>query len=146
MDEQQYNPRLLLETTIESIAGNEQPAAEKVAAVVRPLGLASERLANLKTAVAEAVMNAIEHGNHYQLDKVVTLRVLASQNTISVRVRDQGKGQPMPETIEAPDLEAKLAGFQTPRGWGLFLMKSMVDQLHITSGEGYNEVELLLYR
>jgi anti-sigma regulatory factor (Ser/Thr protein kinase) len=35
---------------------------------------------------------------------------------------------PDPET---PDLEAKLEGLQSPRGWGLFLIKNMVDEMNV---------------
>ena len=43
-----------------------------------------------------------------------------------------------------PDLEAKLAGEQTPRGWGLFLIKSMVDEMHVINENDLHTVELLI--
>ncbi|TMC82553.1 MAG: GAF domain-containing protein, partial [Chloroflexi bacterium] len=51
---------LLLEWTVASVPGNEQQAMERVVEVVLPLHLRDERLADLKMAVAEAVMNAME--------------------------------------------------------------------------------------
>ena len=44
-----------------------------------------------------------------------------------------------------PDLEAKLEGLQTPRGWGLFLIRNMVDELHITSDEARHAVGLVVH-
>ena len=44
---------------------------------------------------------------------------------------------------EAPDLEAKLAGLQTPRGWGLFLIEKMVDEARVTGDERPAHVELV---
>ena len=44
---------------------------------------------------------------------------------------------------EAPDLEAKLEGRQTPRGWGLFLIEKMVDEAHVTSEGGKRTLELV---
>ena len=38
-----------------------------------------------------------------------------------------------PSDAEAPDIERKLAGEQKPRGWGLFLIKNMVDSMDVTS-------------
>jgi anti-sigma regulatory factor (Ser/Thr protein kinase) len=108
------------------------------------LHLSDDRLADLKMAVAEAVMNAMEHGNAYQADKVVTIQVLASQTSIVVRIRDQGEGHPIPETIATPDLNAKLAGLQTPYGWGFFLIKNLVDELHVTNDEHSPLVELVM--
>ncbi len=137
---------LLLEWTVASMPGNEQQAMERVAEVVLPLHLPDERLADLKMAVAEAVMNAMEHGNAYQPDKVVAIQVLASQTSIVVRICDQGEGHPIPETIATPDLDAKLAGLQTPYGWGLFLIKSLVDELHVTNDEHSHMVELIMRR
>ncbi|HLZ58587.1 MAG TPA: SpoIIE family protein phosphatase [Ktedonosporobacter sp.] len=146
MNKQPEIPERLLDTSIPSIPGNEQLAMEQVAQAIEPLHLPSERLANLKTAVAEAVMNAMEHGNHYQPDKVVFLQVLASEDSIVVRIKDQGEGQPLPERVAAPDLEAKLAGLQNPRGWGLFLIENLVDALRMTSEDNHHVVELTLYR
>jgi len=137
---------LLLEWTVASMPGNEQQAMERVAEVVLPLQLPDDRLADLKMAVAEAVMNAMEHGNAYQPDKVVAIQVLASQTSIVVRIRDQGEGHPIPETIATPDLDAKLAGLQTPYGWGLFLIKNLVDELHVTNDEHSHMVELIMRR
>jgi anti-sigma regulatory factor (Ser/Thr protein kinase) len=45
---------------------------------------------------------------------------------------------------EKPDIEAKLAELQTPRGWGLFLMKNLVDDMHISSDDRYNTIELVM--
>jgi anti-sigma regulatory factor (Ser/Thr protein kinase) len=44
---------------------------------------------------------------------------------------------------QTPNLEAKLAGLQSPRGWGLFLIKNMVDEMNITSDEIHHAVELI---
>ena len=43
-----------------------------------------------------------------------------------------------------PDLEAKLAGLQKPRGWGLFLIENMVDELRVSDADGRHTVELVL--
>jgi anti-sigma regulatory factor (Ser/Thr protein kinase) len=118
---------------------------EYVAQAVAAIGLSTKRLAELKTAVAEATMNAMEHGNHYEAAKPVSIQVLASQTAIAVRVTDQGGSQAIPAEHTAPDLEAKLAELQSPRGWGLFLIKNLVDEMHMTSGEAHHTLELIVY-
>ena len=45
---------------------------------------------------------------------------------------------------EAPDLLAKLDGQQTPRGWGLHLIRHMVDELVVGRKEGMHVVELVM--
>ena len=44
-----------------------------------------------------------------------------------------------------PDLEAKLKGPQSPRGWGLFLIQNLVDEMHITSDAVHPTIELVIY-
>jgi anti-sigma regulatory factor (Ser/Thr protein kinase) len=136
--------RNLAELSIPSAPGNERLATRLVAQTVREEPLSRRRLERLKTAVAEAAMNAMEHGNHYQPDKPVLIQVLTSTRAVSVRVSDLGGLQPFPAT-EAPNLEAKLAGLQSPRGWGLFLIQRLVDEMRVTSSETQHTIELQMH-
>ena len=88
-------------------------------------------------------MNAMEHGNRYDPDLPVAIQVRASSDLLTVSITDHGGGQEVLEG-EAPDLEAKLAGLQSPRGWGLFLIRSMVDEMHVTSDEVHHTIELVM--
>jgi anti-sigma regulatory factor (Ser/Thr protein kinase) len=58
-----------------------------------------------------------------------------------VRIEDHGTGPDIPEA-EQPDLDAKLAGLQSPRGWGLFLIEQMVDGLRHEARNGRHVIEL----
>jgi serine phosphatase RsbU (regulator of sigma subunit)/anti-sigma regulatory factor (Ser/Thr protein kinase) len=130
---------------VPSAPGNERSAMQRVADDLRDLDLAPLRVEQLQTAVAEATMNAMEHGNHYQPDMPVALEVLLSDTALMVRIRDQGGNRPIPDT-PTPDLEAKLAELQTPRGWGLFLIKHLVDEMRVSSEATHHTVELFLFR
>ena len=136
--------RTLADFTLPSEPGNERRAMEEVAEAVSGLGLPEKTLERLKTAVAEATMNAMEHGNHYRAELPVLIEVSASEAEISVKVTDEGSGPPAFHS-ETPDIEAKLAGEQTPRGWGLFLIKNMVDEMRVTGDEAHHTVELILH-
>jgi serine/threonine-protein kinase RsbW len=137
--------RVLAELSVPSEPGNERRATEVVAGAIKDVGLTEQRLERLKTAVAETTMNAMEHGNEYRPEVPVKIRVLSSEADLSVRITDQG-GSPVPDPErQAPDLEAKLEGLQTPRGWGLFLIKNMVDEMHVTSDESHHTVELVMH-
>jgi anti-sigma regulatory factor (Ser/Thr protein kinase) len=136
--------RTLAELSVPSEPGNERRAMEEVAAAVGGLGLPEQTLERLKTAVAEAAMNAMEHGNHYRAELPVIIEVSASDAELSVKITDEGSGPPAFDS-ETPDLEAKLEGVQTPRGWGLFLIKSMVDEMNVTGDEHHHTVELILH-
>ncbi|MDQ4002909.1 MAG: ATP-binding protein [Actinomycetota bacterium] len=93
---------------------------DEVARAVSGLRLPERTLERLKIAVAEATMNAMEHGNHYRAELPVLIKVLVSEADLSVKITDAGSGPPVFHSV-TPDLEAKLEGMQTPRGWGLFL-------------------------
>jgi serine phosphatase RsbU (regulator of sigma subunit)/anti-sigma regulatory factor (Ser/Thr protein kinase) len=129
--------------TVDSRPGSERQAMDRVAEAVAPLGLAPARLEQLKTAVSEATMNAIEHGNQGVAELPIELEVVAEAGALTVRVSDEGRGGPVAEA-EVPDLEAKLEGLQNARGWGLFLIENMVDELRTFDADGRHTVELVL--
>jgi anti-sigma regulatory factor (Ser/Thr protein kinase) len=106
--------------------------------------LAGWRQERLQTAVAETVMNAIEHGNQNLADMPVSIEVLTINDKLCVRITDHGGTHPIPEP-QAPDLAAKLTGQQSPRGWGLFLIRNMVDEMHVTNDDAYHTVELVFH-
>jgi serine phosphatase RsbU (regulator of sigma subunit)/anti-sigma regulatory factor (Ser/Thr protein kinase) len=135
----------LLEFNVPSIEGNERLAIEKVAEAVHSLGLGDLRLERLKTAVGETVMNAIEHGNENNPELDVSVRVVVSPQNVTVRVVDSGGDKDIPDAV-VPDLEAKIAGEQTPRGWGLFLTEQMVDEVSTVRENGHHIVELVMNR
>lgn len=131
--------------SLPSAQGNERIARRRVHAALEPLGLPARTRAHLETAVAEATMNAMEHGNKYQPEAPVALRVEASADHIRVSITDQGAATPdLKPTL--PDLELKLAGGQTPRGWGLFLIKQMVDDMQLVDGPAGTTLRLVVRR
>jgi anti-sigma regulatory factor (Ser/Thr protein kinase) len=129
---------------VASELGNERLAIDQVAKAVAGLDLEGPRLERLKTAVGEATMNAIEHGNDNRPELPVEIRVVTDDTDLKVRITDQGGERPIPE-VETPDLEAKLAGLQTPRGWGLFLIQKMVDDLRTAVDEHHHTIELVMH-
>jgi len=135
---------VLADFEVPSAPGNERGAIERVMRAVGGLGLDSARVERLKTAVGEATMNAMEHGNRYRADRPVSIRVLRCGGCVRVRITDRGGAGELAET-EAPDLEAKLEGRQQPRGWGVFLIEKMVDEVRVTSEGDGRTVELVVY-
>jgi serine phosphatase RsbU (regulator of sigma subunit)/anti-sigma regulatory factor (Ser/Thr protein kinase) len=131
------------EFSVPSEQGNERLAMDRVATAVGALGLSAKRLERLKTAVAEAAMNAIEHGNQGRAELPVKVRVETVDGELHVSITDHGGGREIPEPT-VPDLEAKLAGLQKPRGWGLFLIKNMVDDMRVSSDDRHHTVELVV--
>ncbi len=137
--------RTLAELSIPSEPGNERRATEEVARAVSGLELPERTLERLKTAVAEATMNAMEHGNRYDPNVPVKIQVWLLEERLLVRIIDRGSGPPPSPKAEVPDLEAKLAGTQTPRGWGLFLIQKMVDEMRVSGNPDHHTIELVVH-
>jgi anti-sigma regulatory factor (Ser/Thr protein kinase) len=135
---------MLVEFELPSEPGNERLVMDRVADFVSSVGLSGDRLDKLKTAVSEAAMNAIEHGNEGRAELPVAVRLETTPRLISVKISDQGGEKEIPEA-QTPDLEAKLSGAQSPRGWGLFLIKNMVDEMHVSRDGSRHTVELILH-
>ena len=89
-------------------------------------------------------MNAIEHGNEFRPELAVDIEVRATSTDLAVRITDQGGKQTITDS-ETPDLDAKLAGRQTPRGWGLFLIERMIDDVRVESDGRQHTVELVVH-
>lgn len=135
---------LLAEFELPGAYGNERVAMDRVAEIVEPVGLEPARLERLKTAVSETAMNAIEYGSVGDAKVPVRIRVERRATSLQVRIADAGLGGAVPDLAEAelPDLDAKLAGLQKPRGWGLFLIQQMVDRVEIVR-EGERQTVVL---
>lgn len=131
----------LAEFSVPSEPGNERQVMKQVAEAASPL-LPAARLEKLKTAVAEATMNAIEHGNKNHAELPVSVHVLRHGAELIVRIRDMGRGNG--GAAATPNLDAKLEGLQSPRGWGLFLIEKMVDRLTVTETPTGHVLELAL--
>lgn len=129
--------------SVASEPGNEQRVIARVAEIVGSVGISAMRLEQLKTAVGEAAMNATEHGNHFDPGKVIAIEVAASRTQVAVRVTDEGGYSDIPPTV-TPDLDGKLAGLQSPRGWGLFLIEHLVDDMRVSVDGTHRTVEMVM--
>jgi serine/threonine-protein kinase RsbW len=137
--------RVLAGFTLPSEPGNERLAMEKVAEAIEDLGPSKQRLERLKTAVAEATMNAMEHGNKYRAEVPVEVQVEVADRDLMLRITDRGSGPPPTKAGDVPDLEAKLGGAQTPRGWGMFLIAQMVDEVRVSGNSDHHTIELVTH-
>ncbi len=107
--------------------GYERIAMDCSASFARLVGLVPERIDDLKTAVAEACLNAMEHGNQGRLDARVIVTLNFDGRTFSVCVEDEGQG--IVDLPEDPDIERKIERLEPPRGLGIFLIRKLVDEV-----------------
>jgi serine/threonine-protein kinase RsbW len=108
--------------------GYEKIAMQTTSAIAELLGFDPQRIEAMKTVVSEACINAIEHGNQSDASKLISLEFDGLPDTLEIRVRDQGKGV-VPEMVEDPDIDRKMAGLERSRGMGLFLIRNLSDEV-----------------
>ncbi len=126
-----------VEVRIPSRLGFEKVAMATAASVARLKGFSPERIEDLKTAVAEACINAIEHGNHLNEKLSVCVILSATADQLEVKVVDNGAG--MDKQPPQPDIDRKIHGEEDPRGMGMFLIQALVDEaewVHDSKGKG----------
>jgi serine/threonine-protein kinase RsbW len=121
-----------VEVRLPSRLGYEKVAMSTAAAVAKLVGLRPDRIEDLKTAVAEACINAIEHGNRLNERLSVGVILSASDDLLEVKIIDDGKG--MKTQPAKPDIDRKMQGIEDPRGMGMFLIQALVDEAEWVSG------------
>lgn len=119
--------RDVIELAVPSRSGFERVAMDAAAAVAKLMGFSEDRIEDLKTAVEEACMNAIEHGNREDDEVKVLVELIADDSKLQVDIHDRGSG--LRGAIQKPDIDAKMARKQTSRGWGLFLIQKLMDEV-----------------
>ena len=134
---------IITELRLPTRLGFEKVAMNTAASVAQIMGFTPDRVDDLKTAVAEACINAIEHGNQLndQLGVVVTLSMDAK--SLEVKIQDQGPG--VHGEMHAPDIDRKMAGEETPRGMGMFLIQALVDEVEYGSEKAGSYARLVIH-
>jgi len=134
-----------VEVRLPSRLGYEKVAMSTAAAVAQLMGFGKDRIEDLKTAVAEACSNAIEHGNKLNEARSVGVTLSAGNNELEVKVVDSGKG--VKSLPPRPDIDLKMHGEQGTRGMGMFLIQALVDEAEWVAGDnGKNSYVRLVIR
>jgi serine/threonine-protein kinase RsbW len=126
-----------VEVRLPSRLGYEKVAMSTAASVAKLMGFREERIDDLKTAVSEACINAIEHGNRLNEKLSVGVVLSAGTDALEIKVMDDGKG--MKSLPTRPDIDRKMHGEEDPRGMGMFLIQALVDEAEWvvgTNGKG----------
>lgn len=140
----QKQDKVTVELHIPSILGYEKVAMDTATSVARDMGFAKDRISDLRTAVGEACLNAIEHGNKQDASSQVLVTLTSDALGLQVDVDDLGGG--IAATPNTPDMAAKMAGREVSRGWGMFLIQNLVDEAAFEqSPGGGNRTRLVIY-
>ena len=115
-----------VEVRLPSELGFEKVAMSTAASMAKLMGFSLDRIEDLKTALAEACINAIEHGNQLNSALTVYVVLIMTDDELEVRVMDDGTG--VTESPATPDMDLKMLGEEDPRGMGIFLIQALVDE------------------
>jgi serine/threonine-protein kinase RsbW len=126
-----------IEVTLPNKIGYERIAMACSASFAKILGFVPERIEDLKTAVSEACLNAVEHGNKGRPEARVVVTLDFKDDAINVCVQDEGEG--LEEWPQVPNIYEKISKLESPRGLGIFLIEQLVDQVdfHKKSDKGH---------
>ncbi len=128
-----------VEILIPSKLGCEKVVINAFAALAYHLGFSTERVDDLKSALAEAVTNAIEHGNDMDDTLEVGITAQIEAESLILDVIDHGR-HPIPA------LSPVLPQRPDYRGMGLFLIQNLVDEVRVITSPGQNVLQLVLNR
>jgi len=112
----------------------ELAVADRAAELARSAGFDTDRIDEIRIALIEAVINAIEHGNNPEKLVHVTFRLDIKAKRIEICVADRGGGF-NPGRVETPDIHKKMVKGSRKRGWGLTLMRGLMDEVSIRTSE-----------
>lgn len=134
-----------VEVRLPTRMGYEKVAMSTAASVAKLMGFPEDRVEDLKTAVAEACINAIEHGNRLNEKLSVGVVLRAEPDALEVKVIDDGLG--IDKKPVKPDIDRKMHGEEDPRGMGMFLIQALVDEAEWVAGlDGKSSYVRLLIR
>jgi serine/threonine-protein kinase RsbW len=109
-------------------------ASKTATAIAESIRMSPDRIDEVRMAVVEACINALEHSRASDREVFVTFQVLGEEDPEKLRimVHDNGIGF-APDDVEPPTMESKLKAMRK-RGWGLKIIKGLMDEVEIRSG------------
>ncbi|ERM91881.1 ATPase [Caldanaerobacter subterraneus subsp. yonseiensis KB-1] len=123
----------MMELKFLSKSQNESFARTVVAAFAAQLDPTIEEIADIKTAVSEAVTNCIIHAYENKIG-IITIRAFILDNKITIEVIDEGKGIEDVEKAMQPLFTTRLE--EERAGMGFTVMQTFMDELEVESTPG----------
>jgi serine/threonine-protein kinase RsbW len=120
--------------TLPMVPDMEIAASKTATAMAEFMKMSPDRIDEVRMAVVEACINAFEHSHSPDRKVYMTFEVLGAQEPENLRitVRDTGVGF-SPGGIAEPHIEDKLKATRK-RGWGLKIIRGLMDEVEIRSG------------
>jgi serine/threonine-protein kinase RsbW len=133
----------LVELKLPNILGSEKVAIEKAVTIAEKMGFSMDKIEDLKTAIAEVCINAIEHGNKFNENTQVGITFASDDTSLQVVVHDEGDGI---DPKKIPKNRVDKDGLPRRRGYGVFLISNLVNEFSIEKKPGKgNNVKMLIH-
>ena len=132
-----------METSFLSVAENEAFARVVIAAFAVQLSPTMTEIADVKTAVSEAVTNAIVHG-YEGMRGMVTMKARIDGQLLSIEIADRGKG--IPNVQQAMEPFYTTHPEQERSGMGFAVMQTFMDDVEVHSVAGSGTIVILRKR
>lgn len=97
--------------------------------IAKYMQLSEEESGEISMALIEATINAFEHS---ESQKDIFINFTISDDELTIKVIDQGKGFDS-KGIQIPDIDSKLNKQERKRGWGVMLIKELMDSVDYES-------------
>lgn len=119
-----------MKLVVDSRSANESFARVAVSAFAAQLDPTVEEINDIKTAVSEAVTNAIVHGYRNYLGKIYITAAIYEKGLIRIKIRDKGCGiQDLSQAMEP----LFTTGGSERTGLGFTVMESFMDKMRVRS-------------
>lgn len=123
------NPTVELKLPI--IENMELVATQTAEVVSKHMQLDNEKTSEISMALIEACINAFEHS---ETKSEVFIHFIISDESLIIKVIDKGKGFDSSK-ISIPNIDNKVGSDEKKRGWGIMLIKELMDSVNYESNE-----------
>jgi serine/threonine-protein kinase RsbW len=117
-------------------------AAKAVETVGGAIGMHQTRIEAASVAIVEACLNAMEHGGG-QMTVRMSMESAGEKPRLIIEVEDQGEGFDPAQTPR--NSASRVHGCTSKRGWGLTLIRELMDEVQIRSNPGKTLVRMSKY-
>ena len=137
-----HTPPKEIELVIPILPNMELAASKTAQAITDYMNLDEEKSSEVSMALIEACINAFEHSE--SVDKNVYIKFKVRDDALVITIKDRGKGFNSGE-VEKPVISNKIHSGRK-RGWGLHLMRELMDEVNIESDESGTTITMIKKR
>lgn len=135
------NKPLKLRISVPPIEGIEDVPVAAVEVLASKMGFAPSRVQDIVQALTEACVNAIIHSAS---ETDVEVIIIAMHNSLTLEVQDHGSGFD-PDCIQAPNFELMTEIGVKSGGFGLHMIKALVDKVEIESSSQGTTIRMITF-